>query len=70
MIPEPGLEDLADHGERPAAVMAQQVLDVLEHEGLGLVMADDPRHVEEQGALRLVCETVGAVQGVFFRDAG
>lgn len=47
-----------DHEERLSLVVATQVLDVLEHKGLGLVVLDDVGQMEEQVALLLVVEAM------------
>ncbi|MNZ88641.1 hypothetical protein D3C78_1075370 [compost metagenome] len=56
--------------EGAALVVPLQVLHVLQQESSRAVVRDDTGHVEEQGALRLVLEAVGAAQRVLLGHAG
>ena len=65
VIAEIGFEGVADHPERVAAVMVQQILDVLEEEERRPVMRDYPGDIEEERSPALAAEAVGLVEGVF-----
>ena len=49
--------------------MTRQVLHVLKQKRPRLLIADDARNLEEEGALRLVFEARGAAHRLLFRDA-
>ena len=55
-----------DNLERPALVVIDQILDVLQQKGAGPVMLDNLRNIEEQRALRLVKKAMRPVERVFF----
>ncbi len=70
VIPQLVGERRPDDLKRPALVMVDEVLDVLEDERLRAVVLDNPRNVEKQRALSLACETMRASERVLLADAG
>ena len=64
------LERLHDNAEGLPAVMALEILDVLQHENRRTTGIDNADNIKEQRALRIAGKTVGASEGILFRHAG
>jgi hypothetical protein len=69
LIPKFIPQDIDDCGKSLPLVMTGEVFDILQKERARLLAVDDPRYIEEQGALCFVGETMGAAEGVLLRNA-
>ena len=69
MITKVLLEHVHYDGERPTAVVRLQISDVLEHESRGPLLLQDADHIEEQGSLCQIGETMRPAQGVLLGHA-
>ena len=63
-------EGVADDTEGIALIVADEVLDVLQKEGLGALCGDDAGYIEKESPLGGALEAVGAPESVFLADAG
>lgn len=63
-------QDLMDHFECVALIVALQVLHILQNEGLRSVMFEDISNVEEEVALPLIFKTMFPAKAVLLRNSG